>query len=301
MKIKGMSLFAGGGIGEFSLGNTNVEIVIANEILKTRVDFYKYYHPKCDVICDDITRSETKDKLIKLGKKHNIDFIIATPPCQGASLIGKNKNLEEMKNDFRNYLIFDAVEIFEQLLPSFVLIENVPRFYDMVYLYNEHPMSLMDILKEKFGEKYNIEYNIFKTEDYGIPQARKRGIVRMWKKEYLWTLPEKTKLVTVREAIGDLPSLEAGEKSNIKNHYARKHTIEHITCMKHTPTGHSAFENKVYYPKNKNGNKIKGFSATFKRIDWDQPAPTITMRNDCISSQSNVHPGRLLNDGTYVF
>ena len=29
------------------------------------------------------------------------------------------------------------------------------------------------------------------------------------------------------------------------------------------------------------------------------PAPTITMRNDCISSQSNVHPGRLLSDGTY--
>ena len=34
-------------------------------------------------------------------------------------------------------------------------------------------------------------------------------------------------------------------------------------------------------------------------MDWDKPAPTITMRNDCISSQSNVHPGRELPDGTY--
>jgi DNA (cytosine-5)-methyltransferase 1 len=69
--------------------------------------------------------------------------------------------------------------------------------------------------------------------------------------------------------------------------------------MKHTPSGHSAYENPIYYPKDKNGNKVRGFAATFKRIEWDQPAPTITMRNDCISSQSNVHPGRLLPDGTY--
>ena len=32
---------------------------------------------------------------------------------------------------------------------------------------------------------------------------------------------------------------------------------------------------------------------------WDEPAPTITVRNDCISSQRNVHPGRLLKNGTY--
>ena len=70
--------------------------------------------------------------------------------------------------------------------------------------------------------------------------------------------------------------------------------------MKHTPTGHSAFENEFYYPKDeKTGRKLKGYAATYKRMSWDKPAHTITMRNDCISSQSNVHPGRLLEDGTY--
>ena len=121
----------------------------------------------------------------------------------------------------------------------------------------------------------------------------------MWRKGLNWAEPSKSKRITVREAIGDLPSLESGEKSNIKNHNSRIHTEEHIVCMKHTPSGHSAYENKEYYPKDKNGNKVRGFAATFKRIEWDQPAPTITMRNDCISSQSNVHPGRLLADGTY--
>ena len=31
----------------------------------------------------------------------------------------------------------------------------------------------------------------------------------------------------------------------------------------------------------------------------DKPAPTITMANGSISSQNNVHPGRLQADGTY--
>lgn len=300
MKIKGMSLFSGGGIGEMSLGKTNVSIVIANELLPKRCEFYKFYNKNTDIVCGDITKKETKDILVDKALKAGVDFIMATPPCQGASLIGKNKNLEAMKNDFRNYLVFDAVEIIEKVMPTFVMFENVTRFYEMLYLYKDKEnVSLLEILNDKFGAKYEIDYHVFNTEDYGVPQSRKRGIIRMWKKGNIWEMPKTEKIVTVRQAIGDLPSIEAGQDSGIKNHYARKHTEEHILCMKHTPTGHSAFENKIYYPKDKNGKKVKGFAATFKRIEWDAPAPTITMRNDCISSQSNVHPGRELSDGTY--
>ena len=300
MKIKGMSLFSGGGIGEMSLGKTNVNIVIANELLPKRCEFYKFYNKNTDIVCGDITKKETKDILVDKALKAGVDFIMATPPCQGASLIGKNKDLEAMKSDFRNYLVFDAVEIIEKVMPTFVMFENVTRFYEMLYLYKDKEnVSLLEILNDKFGAKYEIDYHVFNTEDYGVPQSRKRGIIRMWKKGNIWEMPKTEKIVTVREAIGDLPSIEAGQDSGIKNHYARKHTEEHILCMKHTPTGHSAFENKIYYPKDKNGKKVKGFAATFKRIEWDAPAPTITMRNDCISSQSNVHPGRELSDGTY--
>jgi DNA (cytosine-5)-methyltransferase 1 len=69
--------------------------------------------------------------------------------------------------------------------------------------------------------------------------------------------------------------------------------------MKHTKTGTSAFSNPVYYPQKKDGTKIKGYESSYRRIKWDEPAPTITIRNDAISSQRNVHPGRLLPDGTY--
>ena len=69
--------------------------------------------------------------------------------------------------------------------------------------------------------------------------------------------------------------------------------------MKHTPTGKSAFENIEHYPRKLNGERVKGYNSSYRRICWDEPAPTITIRNDAISSQRNVHPGRCLPDGTF--
>ena len=69
--------------------------------------------------------------------------------------------------------------------------------------------------------------------------------------------------------------------------------------MQHTATGTSAFSNPVYYPQKEDGTRIKGYESSYRRIKWDEPAPTITIRIDAISSQRNVHPGRLLDDGTY--
>lgn len=122
----------------------------------------------------------------------------------------------------------------------------------------------------------------------------------MYPKGSRWDWPKPVeKQITVREAIGHLPSLEAGEKSNIKWHYARPHSPNNVLCMKHTPEGCTAYSNPVFYPKKADGTKVKGFTSSYRRIKWDEPSPAITMRNDCISSQRNVHPGRPLPDGTY--
>ncbi len=299
-KFKVLSLFASAGIAEFGFENTKFEVALANELLPIRLDVHKFWHPNTKTICGDITSNEIKNSIINSAKKEKVDFVFATPPCQGISLIGKNKSNDQMLADKRNYLIFHTFDIIDAINPKFVLIENVARFFKIKFLIDNELKDIETIIREKYGEKYNIKCEVFDAQFYGVPQHRERAIIRMWKDGYTWNDPKKEKIITVREAIGDLPSLEAGQCSNLKNHNARMHIKRHIEVMKHTPTGHSAFENKYYYPKNeKTGERLKGYSATYKRIDWDKPAPTITMRNDCISSQSNVHPGRLLPDGTY--
>ena len=161
-------------------------------------------------------------------------------------------------------------------------------------------MTVIEILEKEFSDKYDIDSTILNCSDYGVPQNRLRAIIKLYQKNIKWKWPNKVnKKVTVRDCIGKLPSLESGETSSIKWHFARKHSEKHVEWMKHTPTGCSAFDNKVFFPVKQNGERIKGYNSSYRRILWDEPAPTITIRNDAISSQRNVHPGRLLPDGTY--
>ena len=296
--MKGLSLFSSAGIGETYLNDLDMEIVTANELVPKRAELYKKIYSHTNMICGDISDEKTFKKIIDNSK--NIDFIIASPPCQGMSVAGKNRSISTMAVDERNYLFLYVVKAIKELNPKFVLIENVPNLLKLNIYYKNQYMTVIDILKEEFSANYNIDSAILNCSDYGVPQNRLRAIIKLYKKNIYWKWPDKVdKKVTVRECIGELPSLESGESSSIKWHFARKHSEKHIEWMKHTPTGCSAFDNKVFFPVKQNGEKIKGYNSSYRRILWDEPAPTITIRNDAISSQRNVHPGRLLPDGTY--
>ncbi|WP_295092645.1 DNA (cytosine-5-)-methyltransferase [Ruminococcus sp.] len=298
--MNGLSLFASAGIGETYFSEVGVNIVVANELIDKRANLYKSISPEVDVICGDITDPIVFSKVIKSAKEKDVKFILASPPCQGMSIAGKNRHPDTMINDERNYLITYVVKAIKELNPRYVLIENVPALLKLVLNYKNKMRTVLDILDLEFKEKYDIASQIVDSSDYGVPQTRLRAIIKMNIHGYNWNWPEKSpKKVTVRECIGNLPSLESGESSNVKWHFARKHDPKNILWMKHTPTGHSAFENEVYYPQKDDGSRIKGYQSSYRRIKWDEPSPTITIRNDCIASQRNVHPGRLLPDGTY--
>ena len=173
----------------------------------------------------------------------------------------------------------------------------VPTMLKHKILVDGKETEIVDFIKYEL-KSYNISFNILNTADFGVAQNRKRAIILL-SKNGTWKLPKKEQTISVREAIGHLPSLESGEASNIEYHNAKVHNKNHILWLKHTPTGKTAFENKVHYPKKRDGSRIKGYSTTYKRIEWDTPAPTITMCNGAVSSQNNAHPGRLLADGTY--
>lgn len=291
--IKGTSLFCNIGIAETYLKKHNIEIAIANELLEDRARFYKFCHPETEVIVGDITDNNIFKKVVEESKKSGVEFLLATPPCQGMSIAGK---MDE--HDPRNTLIIKAVDFIKEVKPKNVIIENVPTMLKTSIIVDGERIKITDYIIKELGNEYKISFNVLNAADYNTPQTRNRTIVLL-SKIGEWKLPKKQKQITVEQAIGWLPSLESGEKSNIKYHYAPKHNPNHILWMKNTPTGKTAFENEIYYPQKPDGTRIKGFSTTYKRISWDKPAPTITMCNGAISSQNNVHPGRLKPDGTY--
>jgi len=295
----GASLFSSAGIAETYFEEVGIKIVAANELIQERANLYQALYPNSKMIVGNILDKNVFEALLN-NTPPKLDFLIASPPCQGMSVAGKNRNIEQMLNDERNHLVFKIIDFIKLKSPDFVLIENVPTFFKMVLPYENQHLKVVEILNLLFGKEYNIEANVYDASEYGVAQRRTRAIIKLFRIGKKWGQPIKApKTITVEEKIGFLPSIEAGEKSNIKWHFARKHSDNHVMWMKHTPTGKTAFENKKCFPVKPNGEKIKSYNTTYRRIKWDEPAPTITIRNDAISSQLNVHPGRELKDGTY--
>ena len=297
--MKALSLFANVGIGEYYLEENGIEVVVANELLEDRAAFYRKLYPKTNMICGSITDPDTYAKIVAASE--GIDLIIATPPCQGMS-IAHAKRAE--KDDPRNSLIMKVVDLINDLNPKFVLIENVQGMANTFISHNNNPINIMDYIRQNVPSNFDMKYKVLNASEHGTPQNRKR-LITLLSRDKEWNHPEpQTNKITVREAIGHLPSIESGEKTDIPWHFGRKHNDNHILWMQHTPTGATAFDNPIHFPKtiDKVTNqlrRIKGFKTTYKRIKWDEPAPTIGMTNGSINSQNNVHPGNKLPNGLY--
>ena len=294
----GASLFSSAGIAETYFEEVGINIIAANELVQERANLYQALYPKSKMIAGSILDDNVFKTLVE-NTPEKLDFLIASPPCQGMSVAGKNRSKNQMLTDERNFLVFRIIEFIEKKNPNYVLIENVPTFFKIELPFQGQLMKIIDILSLLFKDKYQIEAEEYDAQLFGVPQRRVRAIIKMYKKGLKWNSPTTENIITVEEAIGHLPSIEANEKSNLKWHFARKHNERHITWMQNTPTGKTAFENKIHFPVKENGDRIKSYNTTYRRIKWDEPAPTITMRNDAISSQLNVHPGRKLSNGLY--
>lgn len=221
--VNGISLFANVGIGETYFSDKGVNICVANELIEKRAKFYSHLYPESKMVCGDITNSKTFNHLINLYNENNCDFLMATPPCQGMSVAGK---MDE--NDSRNSLIIYTIEFIKKTLPSNIIIENVPQILKFSINIGGTPIKILDyILQELKPFGYFINYAVADAADYGTPQTRKRAIFLISNIK-TWNFPEKMKKITVRDIIGELPSLESGEKSNIPFHLCIKHLL---ICM----------------------------------------------------------------------
>lgn len=316
--IKGLSLFANVGIAETYLDDVGVEIVVANEIEEKRADFYQHLYPSSKVITGDITENLIFEEVIEESKKRDVEFIIATPPCQGMSLAGSKD-----PDDERNYLIIWAVEAIKRLRPKYILIENVPQQLKTEIKVKGKSIKIPNYIENELGKEYYInEDKALNTKFHGVPQQRKRAIILLSRKDTnkQWELPPKEeKIVTLRDAISDLPSLdpEIREKEYTnyftkfeekkekalefsKWHFPPIHVWRNVEAMIHTPTGLSSRKNPIFFPKKPDGTMVGGAPRTYMRMDWDKPAPTITKYNNTISSYQNVHPGNKIK-GTELY
>lgn len=300
-------MFANVGIAETYLKDVGIEIVVANELLDERAKFYSHLYPECKMIQGDITNKDIFDSVVKESKKQKVDFVMATPPCQGMSIAGLMDPYDE-----RNSLVKYAIDIIEILKPKYVLLENVKQQLITPIKFKNKELLIPEYIEKRLGKNYRFnDEKLINAADYGVPQRRERAIILMTRNDMgeTWSFPKKNKnrinLDVAFDGIPDLwPIIREKEYKDIlpKNsekalsfHKWHKPPVQcwrNTVCMLYTPTGNTAFDNEYYYPRKANGDRIKGYDTTYHRMFWDKPAPTITKYNGVVGSQNNVHPGK---------
>ena len=265
------------------------------------------------MITGDITDAEIYNEIIIKARYEGVDFILATPPCQGMSCAGRKD-----PQDPRNSLIFYAIKAIKDLKPRFVLLENVPRQKLTKVNTGSQYIPIPEYVESELKDNYVFnEKRVINAMDYGVPQSRQRYFYLLVRKDedFHWEFPKPDgKIITLNDAIGSLPSLdpllrEESERYRFPDYERKKNeglkvskwhfpplqTWKYVEWLIHTPTGCSAFQNEIFYPS-KDGRRIKGGPQTYKRMSWDKPATTVMSNSNIISAFTTVHPGRVIKN-----
>lgn len=235
----------------------------------------------------DIRKLSNPEELKSFLKEIGYDpqkplIVIGCTPCQGFTSYRK-KNWEE--RDPRNDLVSIFARIAVQLKPVCVVMENVPEMFSEKYeSYYQNAKRIFE------GGGYRVHQKVYNTAAFGVPQERFRLLSMAMKKDFL--LPEeiyaKDQFLTVKDAIGDLPAVAAGERIvRDAYHVSASHKPETIKVIQSIP------KNGGNRPKGigpKCLDKVKGFSDVYGRLNWDRPSITITQYARNPASGRYVHP-----------
>ncbi len=232
-------------------------------------------------------------------------------PCQPFTKLAR-KNLTKKRKAKRakdTNLLLESIKFIKKFSPDVILSENVQGINDDKY------GGVWEKFKRRLKRQgYILASRVVDTADFGIPQRRKRTIL-IASKEHLIkrerfsndnfdeiTLPAhdpNSGLITVKQAIGHLPAISAGEDYlKIPNHKARNLSDLNIKRLSSVKPG----ENNSKLADTKYGDltlpchrrvvkkhKQKCFGDVYTRMHPDRPSPTITTRCHSISNGRYGH------------
>lgn len=232
-------------------------------------------------------REVTKEDILPLYSKKAIKVLAGCAPCQPfSSYAFKNKNKDKNKYN----LLYEFGRLVRDVQPDIVTMENVPAIASF-----KLKSVLADFVKTLEEEEYYVKYQVVFCPDYGIPQTRKRLVLLASKKgkiELISPTHTKENYVTVRDAIGNLPPLEAGESCPTDAlHRCRFLSPLNMRRIIATPYGGSwkdwPKELLLNCHKKEEG---KSFGSVYGRMVWEKPSPTMTTLCTGIGNGRFGHP-----------
>lgn len=305
-----VTLFSSAGVGCHGFQMEGYRCIATNELIERRMQVQRCNH-KCEYdsgyIVGDITTDEIKQRIYaeirKWKHKGNdrVDVIIATPPCQGISVINHKKNDKEIN---RNSLVVESVEIIRQINPRFFIFENVMAFQKTLCITPDgRTVPIGEYIREVLGKDYIISGRILNFMNYGSNSSRTRTLMIGVDKAYRNNItpydlyPEFRPEKTLREVIYDFPRLEWGEICTGDFYHAfRTYKPEMREWIHDLKESESAFDNDA--PEKRphrvvNGKIVENIRKNrdkYTRQPWDRFIQCVHTRNDQLAAQNTIHP-----------
>jgi len=266
MTIRAVDLFCGVGGLTHGLSRGGIEVAAGYDLDPTCKYAFEANNKAIFVEQDvgELTASEITDRL----GDDAITLVAGCAPCQPFSTYSRTGRAEGSSADWS--LVASFGRLVQDVQPDLVTMENVPAL-------QSHPV-FMEFVQALEG--YAVTYRVVQCATIGVPQTRKRLVLVASK---LGTVPPSLDWpdedkVTVRQAIASLPVLRAGEGSqNDPLHLACRLSEVNLRRIRASFPGGTWRD----WPTDLRAHchrKVTGdtFPAVYGRMEWDEPAPTMT-------------------------
>jgi DNA (cytosine-5)-methyltransferase 1 len=304
-----LDLFSGAGGLSLGFEYAGFEVVGGTDYFNAAGKTFQASHPNSKFICAPIEELNTGNPARDFGLSHGeLDCLVGGPPCQAYSVYNHKRGThDERANLFKEYL-----KIVDSLFPKWVVIENVTGLRSI------DGGAILNIIKSELQTRgYNADWKILRSEDYGVPQERRRivflanrvGLPLIWPKQ---GFGGPKPFNNIWDAISDLPELENGEKggdfpyysspksnlqqklrknsSLIRNHEAPTFGAVNLERIKHISPGGS-WRDIPYdlLPEGMKKAKRSDHTKRYGRMKWEGLSCTILTKCD-IHWGAYIHP-----------
>ena len=318
-RLRILDLFCGAGGLSFGMELTGYFNTVAGlDLLPDRIATFRANHPHATGMVGDI-RDVSISSMMNIA--NSVDVIVGGPPCQGFSSIRPFRPLTE--GDQRNTLIEQFVVWVSAVKPRWFVFENV-----LGLLTHRRGLILRTLLDGFKSCGYKVTWRVMNSAHYGVPQNRERLIIVGCRAnaDFQWPLPSHRidyksmagarsevvrvepliadlapSAITLMEAIGDLPELEAGQSAENydgtpQNEFQKWARGGETALTMHQATDHSKHMLKILRFAGPNISSIpkhlisSGFSSSYSRLDADKPSTTLTVNFVHPASNRCIHP-----------
>jgi DNA (cytosine-5)-methyltransferase 1 len=202
--VKGISLFSGCGGLDLGASLAGVKIVFANDSNKFAMSSHGLLHPGVSSVLGPIE---------DISDFPTANLVMGGYPCQSFSMGGRRAP----ESDDRSQLYQHYVRVLKSVQPEYFLVENVAG---LKALENGSHFAQQLRALSRVGIGYYVTWAQLKSENYGVPQKRRRvfvvGVRRDLRKRYHCPLPTHglagcAPFVSHGDAISGLPLWPEGE------------------------------------------------------------------------------------------